>query len=379
MKSEELLKKAIEKSFSEIKSENMSENVQQFTEELDRLTKEFTKGVYRDRHVLVIGGAGYIGSVLIRKLLMKGYKVRVLDNLIYNNGASISDLETNKDFSFINGDFGNKQDLNKALTDITDVVLLAALVGDPICKKYTEIAKKTNLEYPKNLINILKGKNINKFVFTSTCSNYGLMKNDLPANENSELNPKSLYAETKVEFEKYILSKLKEIDYCPSILRLSTAFGISNRMRFDLTISEFTKELALGNDLLVYDENTWRPYCHVSDISNAIIKVLETPKDKVFGQVFNVGGENGNFTKKMLVELIQKYIDNTLVDYKEGGFDPRNYRVDFDKIKTTLDFEPSYTVEASIQRLMKSINKNLFSDVELRKVFYGNYFIDEQE
>ena len=379
MKPEDLYKKAIEKSFSEIKSKNMSENVQQFTEELDRLTKEFTKGVYRERHVLVIGGAGYIGSVLIRKLLMKGYKVRVLDNLIYNNGASISDLETNKDFSFINGDFGNKQDLNKSLTDITDVVLLAALVGDPICKKYPEITKKTNLEYPKNLINVLKGKHINKFVFTSTCSNYGLMKNDLPANEKSELNPKSLYAETKVEFEKYILSELKEIDYCPSILRLSTAFGISNRMRFDLTISEFTKELALGNDLLVYDENTWRPYCHVADISNAIIKIIETPKDKVFGQVFNVGGENGNFTKKMVVELIQKHIDNTLVDYKEGGFDPRNYRVDFEKIKTTLDFEPSFTVEASIQRLINSINKNLYSDVELRKDFYGNYCINEQE
>jgi nucleoside-diphosphate-sugar epimerase len=205
------------------------------------------------------------------------------------------------------------------------------------------------------------------------------VKNDIPAHEDSELNPKSLYAETKVEFEKYILSELKKIDYCPSILRLSTAFGISNRMRFDLTISEFTKDLALGKELLVYDESTWRPYCHVVDISEAIIKVLEAQKDKVFGQVFNVGGGSGNYTKKMIVDLIQKHIDNTSVDYKEGGFDPRNYRVDFDKIKKTLDFEPSFTVEGSIKRLINSINKNLFSDIELRKNFYGNYVINEQD
>ena len=327
------------------------------------------------RHVLVIGGAGYIGSVLVRKLLLKGHIVKVLDNLIYNNGSSISDLGAEDDFSFIYGAFGNQENLDAALTDVTDVVLLAALVGDPICKKYPEVAKTTNLEDPIKLIQALHEKNINKFVFTSTCSNYGLREDDLPADEGSELNPQSLYAETKVAFEKYILSKLKEMDCCPTILRLSTAFGISNRMRFDLTISEFTKELALGNDLLVYDENTWRPYCHVSDISNAIIKVIECPKDKVSGQVFNVGGNDGNFTKKMVVQLVQKYIDSTKVSYKEGGFDPRNYKVSFDKVKAVLDFEPRYTVEASIQNLIDSFNNKLFSDVEERKGFYGNYVL----
>jgi len=376
MKPEDLYKKAIDNSFSEIKTESMNENVQRFTEELDRLTNEFKKGVYRERHILVIGGAGYIGSVLTKKLLSKGYKVRVLDNLIYENSSSISDLMENDNFSFTFGDFGCNTSLETALNGITDVVLLAALVGDPICKKYPDLAKKTNVEYPKNLFNKLNKRNINKFVFTSTCSNYGLRLDDTLATEDSELNPQSLYAETKIEFEKYILENVHQVDYSPTILRLSTAFGISKRMRFDLTISEFTKDLALGKELLVYDENTWRPYCNVSDISDAIIKILETPKEKVLGQVFNIGSDQNNYTKKMIIELIEKHIVNTNVSYKEGGFDPRNYRVSFEKAKSILDFNTKFTAEDSIKQLIKSINNSLFTDIEIRKNFYGNYEID---
>jgi nucleoside-diphosphate-sugar epimerase len=330
-----------------------------------------------ERNILVIGGAGYIGSVLVRKLISKGYQVRVLDRLLYNNGASLCDLMEEDLFSFVSGDFGNDETIEKALNKITDVVLLAALVGDPICKKYPEMAKNTNVIYPKKLIQKLIGKNIHKFIFTSTCSNYGLRADDSLANESSELNPQSLYAETKVEFEKYILDNLNIIDYSPTILRLSTAFGLSNRMRFDLTISEFTKDLALGKELVVYDENTWRPYCNVSDISGAIIKVLEAPKEKVFGQVFNVGSGDNNFTKKMILELVQKHIKNTKIEYKKGGFDPRNYRVSFNKVRDILNYETKFTAEDSIIRLIKAIENKLFTDIEIRKDFYGNYYIAE--
>jgi nucleoside-diphosphate-sugar epimerase len=328
------------------------------------------------RHILVIGGAGYIGSSLSRKLLNKDYKVRVLDKLIYNNAPSVFDMIEEKNFSFIYGDYGDETVLNNSLEGITDIVLLAALVGDPICKKYPGLARKVNLEYAKNLYERLKSKSIDRFIFTSTCSNYGL-RNDTPADEESKLNPLSLYAETKVEFEKYILDNLKNIDYSPTILRLATAFGISKRMRFDLTISEFSRELALGKELVVFDENTWRPYCHISDISNAIITVLEAPKDKVRGQVFNVGSNNENYTKKMIVEIIQKYVDNALINYKQGGFDPRNYRVSFDKIKSILNYKTQNTAEESIRNLINAVNNNLYTDVETRKYFYGNYFIQE--
>lgn len=326
-------------------------------------------------NILVIGGAGYIGSVLTRKLLSKGYNVRVLDKLIYGNGASVNSLIEEKSFSFLYGDFGNEETLEKALENVTDVVLLAALVGDPVCKKYPEQARKVNVEYPIKLIEKINGRKMSKFIFTSTCSNYGLRKDDSPATEESELNPQSLYAETKIETEKYILNNLDRFDFSPTILRLSTAFGVSARMRFDLTISEFTKELATGKDLIVYDENTWRPYCNVADISEAIIKVLESPEQRVFGQVFNVGSNQNNYTKKMILDLIGKHVKRANIEYKKGGFDPRNYRVSFDKLKRVLEFEPRIMAEDSIVQVAKAIENNLFADAEERRNLYGNYEI----
>ncbi len=326
-------------------------------------------------NILVIGGAGYIGSVLIRKLLSRGYGVRVLDKLIYENGSSISNLIEEKSFSFIYGDFGNDEILGEALENVTDVVLLAALVGDPICKKYPELARKTNVENPIKLIEKMNGRRISKLIFTSTCSNYGLRKDDTPANEESELNPQSLYAETKIATERYILENLNRFDFSPTILRLSTAFGVSARMRFDLTISEFTKELAMGKDLIVYDENTWRPYCNVSDISDAIIRVLESPEQKVFGQVFNVGANSNNYTKKMILDLIGKHVKQARIEYRKGGFDARNYRVSFDKLKEVLEFEPRISAEDSITQVANAIENNLFADVDHRKNLYGNYEI----
>jgi nucleoside-diphosphate-sugar epimerase len=327
------------------------------------------------RHVLVIGGAGYVGSGLVPELLNRGDKVRVLDNLLYENAASIAHLSDRPDFSFMRGDFTASKVCEEALEDITDVVLLAALVGDPICKKYPDLARKTNLEGPKQLFDLLRNRPINRFIFTSTCSNYGFRADDSPATEESELNPVSLYAETKVGFEKYILENFALAKFCPVILRLSTAYGIAPRMRFDLTISEFTKTLAAGEKLIVFDENTWRPYCHVADISKAIVLALDSPADRVRGEVFNVGSSAGNCTKKMIVDVVAGKIKGAEITYKEGGTDPRNYRVDFDKIRRVLQFKPDYTIEQNVSALVKAIQNGFFHDYESRRNFYGNYEI----
>lgn len=330
-----------------------------------------------DGYILVIGGAGYIGSVLVRKLMAEGYKVRVLDKLIYDNGSVLYDFLENRNFSFVYGDFGDSEVLSSALKNVTDVILLAALVGDPICKKYPELTRITNINSPKKLFDQMNGRGINKFIFTSTCSNYGLRTDDSPADEDSELNPQSLYAESKVEFEKHILDSLDGIDFSPVIMRLSTAFGMSGRMRFDLTVSEFTRELALGKELVVYDENTWRPYCNVSDISDALIQIIGSPGRKVSGQVFNVGSDNNNYTKKMILDLIVKYVQNSRIIYKEGGTDPRNYRVSFNKINKILDFNVKIMAEDSIKKLVNSIDNGLFLNIEPRRNFYGNYSVRE--
>ncbi|MEO0404372.1 MAG: NAD(P)-dependent oxidoreductase [Bacteroidota bacterium] len=330
------------------------------------------------RNVLVIGGAGYIGSVLSQRLLSQGYKVTALDNLTYGTGNSIGELIENPDFRFVKGDFGDQPLLDQLLGECTDVVLLAAMVGDPICKKYPELTQKVNVDYPKNLFSSMNRKGIKNFVFTSTCSNYGLRTDDTLANEESELNPQSLYAETKIEFEKHILANGNDKDFSSTILRLSTAFGVSNRMRFDLTVSQFTRELALGKDLLVYDENTWRPYCNVADISDVIIKVMESPKETIHNEVFNVGSDHNNFTKKMIVDLIDQVVPGTKVEYKENGMDPRNYKVSFEKLKSKLNYEPKVNVEDSVKALSKAIENGLYHDIETEKNFFGNYAVVNQ-
>lgn len=330
-----------------------------------------------NRHVLVVGGAGYVGNVLVRRLLSAGVGVRVLDCLMFDHGAAIAPLFDNRAFSFVNGDLRDPAAVERSLDGITDVVLLAALVGDPLCKKFPEIAREVNADGARNLIDSLDGRGIGNFVFTSTCSNYGLRDTDEPATEEADLSPVSLYAETKVEIEQHLLSRRDEIDFCATPLRISTAHGLSARMRFDLTINEFAQAMAAGEDLLVYDADTWRPYAHVEDISKAIMTVMEADRDLVRGEVFNVGHSDQNYTKRMVVEAIQDALDGAgSVSYKEGGTDPRNYKVSFEKIRETLGFEPDYTVPHTIASICAAVQAGAYDDLAERDNFYGNRAVE---
>ncbi len=332
------------------------------------------------RRILVIGGAGYIGNVLVRRLLGNGHDVRVLDALLYEHGQAIAGVWEEPGFSFVHGDLRDEADLERSLEGVTDVVHLAALVGDPVSKRYPELTRSVNVEGAQEVFSALDGRGINRFVFTSTCSNYGLRGSDDPATEESDLAPASLYAETKVEFEKFILSEGPGIDFCPTILRISTAYGLSPRMRFDLTISEFTRTLTTGRELLVYDADTWRPYCHVHDISGAIITALDAPADSVRGEVFNVGHSDENYTKRMVVEAVQEHLGGAgKLSFHEGGVDPRNYRVNFDKIRDRLGFEPEFRVPASVGNLVTAIRDGAFPDVEERERFYSSHTIPGED
>jgi nucleoside-diphosphate-sugar epimerase len=320
----------------------------------------------------VVGGAGYIGSVLVGTLLDQGYRVRVLDCLLYDNRYAIADFENNERFEFAEGDFTDQYVLRRSLDRVTDVVLLAAIVGDPPCKKYPELAAKINDKGTIDLIQQLNGHNIDRFVFMSTCSNYGLRETDAEATEKSELKPQSLYAETKVKVERYILESAGQLDFQSTVLRCATAYGLSPRMRFDLTVNEVVRDLALKRELLVYDADTWRPYCHTTDISWAIASVLAASPEKVAGEVFNVGARGENYTKRMIVETLIKELPDAEVRYREGSVDPRNYRVSFEKIAATLGFEARRTVTDYIPELIGFVASGQFGDEDAR---YGNYRI----
>ena len=231
--------------------------------------------------VLVTGGAGYVGSGLLRKLLRDGYRIVCADCLNFG-GESIIDIWHEPNFKFFKTDINKSDEIDRVLReyDYEAVIHLAAIVGDPACKRESELAIKTNWESSKRLLDRCMGLGIPRFVFASTCSNYGKMVDaNSYVDENSPLSPVSLYAELKVKFENYLLHEVKKTEnFCPTALRFSTVYGLSPRMRFDLTINEFTKELALGNELLIFGEQFWRPYCHVIDFSRAFKTVLESPR-----------------------------------------------------------------------------------------------------
>lgn len=331
--------------------------------------------VAQERLVLVVGGAGYVGSVLVRMLLRRGYRVRVLDLLLYGHGASMADILDEPGFEFHLGDLRDAEAVERSLEGVTDVVLLASLVGDPICRKYPELAREVNEHGTLRLFESLQGRSVDRFVFTSTCSNYGLMDQGSEATEESALNPQSLYAETKVAVEEHVRSRAALVDFVPTILRLSTAYGFSPRMRFDLTLAEFTRDLALGRELVVYDEDTWRPYCHTKDISKAVVTVLEAEAGLVRGEVFNVGSTASNLTKRMIVELVLARLAAGKVTYRRGGRDTRNYRVSFRKIESALGFSIDHSAEVFVANLVAAVRGGLFSEVESRKDFFGNYTI----
>ena len=321
------------------------------------------------------GGAGYIGSVLVADLLARGFRVRVLDALYYDNQVALRGFLDHPGFEFVEGDITDPDAVRKSVRSCSDVVHLAALVGDPVCKKYPELARRVNHDASIQLVQSAAEHGIGRFVFVSTCSNYGLRNDDECATEESELNPVSLYAETKVAVERHLVSAYSDSDMVTSILRLATAHGLSPRMRFDLTVSEFTQELHAGNRLSVYDFDTWRPYCHVKDISRSIINVLLADCSKVKGQVFNVGDDSQHYTKKQLVELITRTLGRGEVEFVEKSVDPRNYRVSFQKVKDTLGFTVSEDVAASIERLKKALNGSEYSDYDRRITFYRNHEI----
>ena len=323
--------------------------------------------------VLLIGGGGYVGTVLTKHFLDLQQKVVCIDRFIYNHKQSILNFEKNKNYQFVHGDFSDYNLLDSIIDGVDYVVILCGLVGDPITKKYPKTSERINDIAIKKCIDYFDNKNILKLIFISTCSNYGLIPDNVLADENYELRPLSLYATAKVDNEKYLLSKEGKVNYSGVILRFATAFGLSDRMRFDLTISQFTRELYINKELLVFDENTWRPYCHVNDFARLIELVFKAKKELIDFEIFNAGGTNNNYTKKMIVEAILKKIPNCKIHYNQNDSDPRNYRVDFTKVRKQLNFSPKYDLNYGIEELLVAFKKGRYIGINEDAIQYGNY------
>lgn len=312
--------------------------------------------------VLVTGGAGYIGSVLVRQLLQKGYNVRAFDSLKFG-GDALYDVMLHPNFEFIKGDVRNAADVAKALEGMEAVAHLAAIVGDPACKKFSDEANSTNWDGSVALFEAAEKAGIKRFVFASTCSNYGKMADpDSYVTETSELNPVSLYAVLKVKFEKYLIEERKNTKMCSTALRFSTVYGFSPRIRFDLTVNEFTRNAALEGKQEIWGAQFWRPYCHVDDLARAVVLVLESAEEKVRANVFNVGNTAENYNKGMIIEEVCKVVPDVKVNYVEMNEDPRDYRVNFDKIKNELGFTITKTVPDGVKEIYTLMKTGIIDD-----------------
>jgi nucleoside-diphosphate-sugar epimerase len=314
-------------------------------------------------NILVTGGAGYVGSTLVPMLLAEGHSVHVLDSLLHG-GESLLGVWAHPAFQFTRGDIRDRSVIQHAVSGCDAVVHLAAIVGDPACAREPDLARTVNLASSLELIEESRKAGVSRFIFASTCSNYGKMSDPTKyVDEDSELSPVSLYAETKVAVEKALLqSSDGGVKWCPTPLRFATVFGVSTRMRFDLTVNEFTMEMLTKKRLVVFGEQFWRPYIHVRDAARGIKLVLESARAKVAGKVFNVGSTEQNFQKQQLVEMIRPHAPDAVIEFVHKTEDPRDYRVSFARIADQLDFRITRSVAEGIQEVSALVRNNIISD-----------------
>jgi nucleoside-diphosphate-sugar epimerase len=311
--------------------------------------------------VLVTGGAGYIGVCLCEELLDSGRRVRALDVLLHGQTAIAERLER-AGVELIRGDIRDPEARRAALVDVDAVVHLAAIVGDPACARDPGLSQEVNVQAPAALVADAREAGVRRFVFASTCSNYGRMADPtVPITEDGELAPVSLYAEQKVQIEQSLLNG-DTGSLAPTCLRFATVYGAAPRMRFDLTVNEFARDLWADRDLEVFGEQFWRPYVHVRDAARGARAVLEAPLDQVAGQVFNVGRSGENYRKLDLVEEIQRQIPTGRVTYVRRDEDPRDYKVSFDKVRERLGFETLMTVPEGITEVIRGLSEGDFPE-----------------
>lgn len=335
--------------------------------------------ILESRCILVSGGAGYVGSTFIRDALAAGYEVRCLDLLVYG-GRALSGFLSHPRFRFVRGDIRDPEAVRRCLEGVDSVVHLAAIVGDLPCQAAPVSAYQINYEGTKLLADHARRSGVSRFVFASTCSNYGIVRPGDVADEGYPFNPVSLYAETKIDAERTLLSLASE-EFAPTCLRFGTAYGVSFRTRFDLLVNSFAFQAWTEREIAVFAANTWRPYVHVGDMSQVMLKVLEADPDSVRGEVFNAGDASQNLVKRDVVEVLRSLMPDLKVQYVDTVDDRRDYRVDFRKLEERLGFSACRTVRDGFKELLGCFEHGILtpSDFEANKLETLERFFAAQE
>ena len=307
--------------------------------------------------VLIVGGAGYIGSILSRQLLDRGYRVRVLDKLVYGD-RPIRELLSHDRFELLIGDCRNIQSVVSAVRGVNAIVHLAAIVGDPACDQDRQTALEVNYAATRMLTEIARGNGVARLIFASSCSVYGAT--DELMDEYSAVQPVSVYAQTKVDSERALLAAGTP-SFHPTVLRLATVFGHSHRPRFDLVVNLLAAKAHKDGVITIFNGQQWRPFIHARDVARGIVHVLEAPLALVNGEVFNLGDSRLNCTLTDLGGTIRALFPDTRVEHLDNS-DLRNYRVSFEKIRQRLGFECAVTLAEGIAELRSALESGTVGD-----------------
>ncbi len=306
--------------------------------------------------ILVLGGAGYIGSVVVRKLLAASYKVKVLEKCVYG-AESLNGLDQTSSFSIVDGDTRHIEDIAAAMRGVDAVIHLAEVVGDPACAINPARTLETNYLATRMIGMLCKHFQINRLIYASSCSIYGASRDNRLLTEDSEPNPVSLYAKAKIASEKALL-ELRDENFLPTILRVATVFGFSYRPRFDLVVNLLTAKAVREGKITIFGGDQWRPNVAVSDIAGTILAALEAPIETVGGQVFNVGSERNNCTIQQIGELIQKEIPAASLVVDNSRVDRRDYKVDFSKLRNTLGLDMDVDIVDGIREVKAMLDND---------------------
>ncbi len=307
--------------------------------------------------VLIVGGAGYIGSVLARRLLDDGYQVRVFDGLFYGAG-SLAGLDKQPWFDLVVGDTRDARAIDDALENVDVVVHLGELVGDPACAVDPAMTHDINVAATRRLLYRARELGVRRFVYPSSCSVYGA--NEAVVTEDSAFNPVSLYAESKVQSEEAVAAVSGD-GMETVVLRLATVFGLSPRPRFDLVVNLFAARSVADRRIVVHGGDQWRPFVHVADVADAMVRAIEADGSVVDRRVFNVGSDDQNLTIGQVAEMVRQRTPNAELQIAAID-DQRNYRVSFARIREVLGFRPSRTIDDGIVEIQSAITGRRISD-----------------
>lgn len=316
--------------------------------------------------ILITGGAGFVGSAITRHFLTFGWDVNVLDVLWFDQNVP-NLFKQCPGYSFLKGSISDEDSLKKSLEGVDYVIHAAAVVGDPASKKYPELTQKTNYEGSLNLIKHVSRSSAKGLVFLSTCSNYGIA--DGIANEGTVLKPLSAYSETKVNVERHLMDKTKDLDWV--ICRLSTVYGASSRMRFDLTVNDFAAHGYIDKKLEVFLPLTFRPYIHVQDVAQTMFAVINNFA-KVRKNVFNVGFNTENYQKIKIAEIVRSHLPDLNIITVSSGVDARDYQVDFSKLKNMLGVQRRWDVSLGVKEVLDLLRRGEIRDINEAKFYNTN-------